>query len=137
METIRRLVSGNRRRLIEGEYSLELVADGASSGNNLIGILDGGGFVLLDGEVTPALAAEGLARDVVRAVQAARKDADLDVSDRIKLNITADEQVQAAISTHAELVKSETLTLELTLQGGSGNVEVGEGQLVAIQVAKL
>ena len=46
-------------------------------------MLPGGGFVVLDTAVTPELAAEGLARDLVRAVQQARRDAGLDVSDRI------------------------------------------------------
>ena len=48
-------------------------------------MLPGGGFVVLDTAVTPELAAEGVARDLVRAVQQARRDAGLDVSDRIAL----------------------------------------------------
>ena len=52
------------------------------------GMLPGGGFVVLDTAVTPELAAEGLARDLVRAVQQARRDAGLDVSDRISLTIS-------------------------------------------------
>ena len=51
------------------------------------GMLPGGGFVVLDTVVTPELAAEGLARDLVRAVQQARRDAGLDVTDRIALTI--------------------------------------------------
>ena len=47
----------------------------------------GGGFVVLDTAVTPELAAEGLASDLVRAVQQARRDAGLDVSDRIALTV--------------------------------------------------
>ena len=52
-----------------------------------VAFLDGGGFVVLDTVTTPELEAEGLARDVVRAVQQARRDADLDVSDRIALTL--------------------------------------------------
>ncbi len=51
------------------------------------GMLPGDGFVVLDTAVTPELASEGLARDLVRAVQQARRDAGLDVSDRIALTI--------------------------------------------------
>jgi len=112
--------------LIEGEYEIELVADMSDSSKsvNLIGILPGGGFVLLDSVVTAELEAEGIARDVIRAVQQARKDADLDVSDRIKLVITSSQEVLDAVSAHEELVKSETLSLEL--EAGLGDVS-GEG----------
>ena len=46
---------------------------------------------VLDTAVTPELAAEGLARDLVRAVQQARRDARLDVSDRISLTVEGGE----------------------------------------------
>ncbi len=130
--------------LVEGEYELDLVADlsegidDAAEKVEYIGILPSGGFVILDGKVTPALAAEGLARDVIRAVQQARKDADLDVSDRIKLAITASEDVIEAVKNHAELIKGETLTLELETSVGNahGGVEVGDNQLVSVSVVK-
>jgi isoleucyl-tRNA synthetase len=54
-------------------------------------MLSRGGFVILDTTVTPELAAEGLARDVVRAVQQARRDAGLEVSDRISLQLAGDD----------------------------------------------
>ncbi len=52
-----------------------------------LAFLPGGGFVLLDTDATPELEAEGLARDVIRAVQDTRKAAGLDVSDRIRLGL--------------------------------------------------
>jgi isoleucyl-tRNA synthetase len=130
--------------LVEGEYVLDLVAnlaegiDQASEKVEYIGILPSGGFVILDGKVTPALAAEGLARDVIRAVQQARKDADLDVSDRIKLTVTASADVIEAVNNHAELIKGETLSLQLDSHIGDavGGVEVGDNQLVAVAVEK-
>ncbi|MCK5755005.1 MAG: isoleucine--tRNA ligase, partial [Mycobacterium sp.] len=60
--------------LVEGEYTLETVAGSAES-TDAIGMLPGGGFVVLDTVVNDELAAEGLARDLVRAVQQARRDA--------------------------------------------------------------
>ncbi|MFD0820010.1 isoleucine--tRNA ligase, partial [Micromonospora zhanjiangensis] len=63
--------------LAEGEYELKLVAADAEHSAPLPG---GEGVVVLDTTVTPELAAEGLARDVVRVVQQARRAADLDVS---------------------------------------------------------
>ena len=131
--------------LIEGEYTIDLVAnlaDGADDSvvTEHIGILPGGGFLILDGKVTPELAAEGLARDVVRAVQQARKDAGLDVSDRIRLTLEAADDVLAAVAEHSELVKSETLTLELETVSNTqpaNPVAVGDGQQVQVSVAKL
>jgi isoleucyl-tRNA synthetase len=109
--------------LIEGEYDLALVAD-VSETEDQIGILPGGGFVILDGHVTPELEAEGVARDLIRTVQQARKDAGLDVSDRIKLTVTGDEALLAATGTHKALVMSETLALELELVAGDSAVSV-------------
>jgi isoleucyl-tRNA synthetase len=133
-------VSVNGTDLLEGEYEINLVAKDESSDEKLIGILPGGGFVILNRVVTAELAAEGLARDVVRAIQQARKDADLNVSDRIATEISAEADVLDAIRAHEELVKSETLTLELTLSVGAGSdqsVPVGESQQVLIAVTKL
>ncbi|MFM6962972.1 MAG: DUF5915 domain-containing protein, partial [Micrococcales bacterium] len=127
-----------------GEYEMDLVAnlaEGVSHDERVdyIGILPTGGFVILDAKVTPALAAEGLARDVIRAVQQARKDADFDVSDRIKLSLSASQSVLDSIANHQELIKGETLSVELSLTVAevTGGVEVGEGEQVAISVAKL
>ncbi|MEY4494560.1 MAG: hypothetical protein RL570_675, partial [Actinomycetota bacterium] len=128
--------------LIEGEYEIDLVADTSTSSDgevtDHIGILPSGGFLILDGKVSAELAAEGLARDVIRAVQSARKDADFDVSDRIKLTLKAEDDVLAAVAEHSDLVKSETLTVELeTVSTGSLNnpVAVGDGQQVQVHVA--
>lgn len=96
--------------------------------------------MILNRVVTEELAAEGLARDVIRAIQQARKDADFDVSDRIKTVLSGDGFVVAAILAHEVLVKSETLTLELSLLEAdslSSPVPVGESQQVQIAVKKL
>jgi isoleucyl-tRNA synthetase len=100
--------------LLEGEYSLQtVVADAGPDDHRAAAMLPGGGFVILDTEVTPELAAEGLARDVVRAVQQARRDAGLAVSDRISLTLAGDADIRTALETHAGLIKSETLATEL------------------------
>jgi isoleucyl-tRNA synthetase len=133
-------VSVNGVALEQGEYEISLVAKDESSEEKLIGILPGGGFVILNRVVTEELAAEGLARDVIRAIQQARKDADFDVSDRIKTELSGNASVVAAILAHEELVKSETLTLELSLldlESLVTPVPVGESQQVQIAVAKL
>ncbi|QCB97314.1 isoleucine--tRNA ligase [Arthrobacter sp. PAMC25564] len=97
------------------EYTLEtVVAEAAEgAGARAAAVLPGGGFVVLNTEVTPELEAEGLARDLVRAIQQARKDAGLNVSDRIHTTVTAAQDTIDALLAHAGLVTAETLTLEL------------------------
>jgi len=130
--------------LEEGEYDLDLVADLAGgvddAPTDLIGILGGGGFVILDGKVTEELAAEGVARDTVRLIQQARKDAGFDVSDRISLTVSGDEVVIEAIRAHQALVCSETLALEIKLietDSLDTPSTVGDNQQVAVAVVKL
>jgi isoleucyl-tRNA synthetase len=117
-----------------GEYDLVLdVADEAVA----VAFLPNGGFVVLDTVVTPELAAEGLARDVVRAVQQARKDAGLDVSDRIRLEIESDAVTIIAMRAHQDLISGETLAMELDfIDGTSGTTEVGEGARIRVSVDK-
>ncbi|MGZ3145152.1 isoleucine--tRNA ligase [Lentzea chajnantorensis] len=74
--------------------------------------------IALDTALTPELEAEGLARDVVRLVQQARKDSGFDVSDRIEVVLTAPEDVAAAVHTHRDFVERETLAVSLLLHPG-------------------
>jgi len=105
--------AGDRIELGPDEYEVRLTA-GAASGATAA-LPGNAGLIALDTEVTPELAAEGTARDVVRLVQQARRDAGLDVSDRIRLTISADEATLAAIRAHEEFLTAETLAVALTL----------------------
>jgi len=97
-----------------GEYELTLEAGGVAEGT-AISLLSGGGFILLETNTTPELEAEGLARDVIRAVQDTRKAAGFDVSDRIRLTLLfADAGDGAAVESvfDAVDVAGETLAVE-------------------------
>jgi len=96
--------------LLAGEYDLTLEA---ADPDAAIAFLPDGGFVILDTALTPELEAEGVARDVVRAVQQARRDAGLEVGDRIRLSLGADEATRAAIEAHRDLIAGETLALSV------------------------
>jgi isoleucyl-tRNA synthetase len=76
-------------------------------------VRDGATTVALDLEVTGALRLEGLARDLVRAVQDLRKSAGLDVADRIELAIKADGEVADAVAAHRDYLLGETLATSL------------------------
>jgi isoleucyl-tRNA synthetase len=116
-----------------GEYELRLAVADPDSASALPG---NAGLVTLDTTVTPELAAEGTARDVVRIVQQARRDAGLDVSDRIRLTIGADRTVADAVRAHAAFLSAETLAVGLDVRspdevagpdqplGGAGTVKV-------------
>jgi isoleucyl-tRNA synthetase len=77
---------------------------------------DNAGLIALDTRVTPELAAEGAARDVVRVVQQARRDAGLSVSDRIRLVIGADGALAGAVRAHSGFVAEETLAVSLDVR---------------------
>ena len=72
---------------------------------------EGGYLVGLDTTLTETLEREGLARELVRTVQEARKQAGLDVSDRISLRIEGSPGVAATLDAHREYVMEETLAI--------------------------
>ncbi len=115
--------------LLEGEYALETVA-GSTDEDAVVAMVGGsaGGFVVLDTAVTPELAAEGVARDLVRAVQQARRDAGLEVSDRIALTLTGPDDQLAAARAHADLLAGETLATR---------VDLVPGETLAVTVARV
>ena len=99
------------------EYTLETVVAGAGDGQSpssrAVAVLPGGGFVVLNTELTPELEAEGVARDMVRTIQQARKDTGLHVSDRILTIVSGPQDIIDALHANAELVKAETLSVRL------------------------
>ncbi|MFW0769458.1 isoleucine--tRNA ligase [Arthrobacter koreensis] len=114
-------VSAGGLALEPHEYTLETVVEsGEGESSKAVAVLPGGGFLVLNTEVTPELAAEGTARDAIRAIQQARRDADLHISDRIRTTVVTGAQSAAALEANAGLVKAETLTGELVVDG-SGN----------------
>lgn len=98
------------------EYELALTTVDGASGQGALGLLPGGGFVMLHTETTPELEAEGVARDAIRAVQEARKQAGLDVSDRIVLVLGAARDDERALAAHTELIAAETLATTIELR---------------------
>jgi isoleucyl-tRNA synthetase len=119
-----------------GEYDERLVAADPDSTAALPG---NAGLVALDTAVTPELLAEGTARDVVRIVQQARRDARLAVTDRIRLTVGADGAVADAVRAHADFISGETLAVDLIV-APAAEVDataqpVGDGGAVKVIVA--
>ncbi len=113
--------------LVKGEFTLDTVIDESAAGEHATAMLPGGGFVVLDTEVTPELEVEGVARDLVRAVQQARRDAGLEVSDRISLTVAGAEVVYRAVLTHRDLLTEETLATHLSASPSLDDLASGEG----------
>ncbi|MGB4135783.1 MAG: isoleucine--tRNA ligase, partial [Microbacterium sp.] len=108
------------------EYELALETTGRPEGEALATV-PAGGFVLLDTATTPELEAEGLARDVIRAVQDTRKKAGFDVSDRIRLDLLFESEADAdAVLAAFDLagVAEETLAVEHRVQADGRDVRL-------------
>jgi isoleucyl-tRNA synthetase len=100
---------------------------------------EGGLTVALDLELTPELRREGVARELVRLVQDARKAAGLKVSDRIVLGVETSGEVAAALAAHREHVASETLAHEVhhtAVEGGLRQTSEIAGVPVTVTVSK-
>jgi isoleucyl-tRNA synthetase len=97
-----------------GEFEIRLDARDGMAAQSLP---SGEAVVLLDLELSEELVQEGLARDLVRAVQQARKEAGLHVSDRIRLSLTLSEDLEQAADRFRDYVSEQTLAVELDLEG--------------------
>ena len=84
--------------------------------------------VELDVEVTPELAAEGTARDLVRLVQQARKDEDLRITDRISLHLTAPNALVDAIDAHRDWIAEQVLATSFDVAVSSEGTASAHGR---------
>lgn len=111
--------------------SVEIVADSESESAQP--------SVVYDLTITPELKREGLMREIVRHVQSARKQAGLQIDDRIVLSISSDDsEISQAIDAFADVIKSETLAVELNSvinESEKYDAKI-EGKLVKISLKK-
>ena len=111
--------------------SVEIVADSESESAQP--------SVVYDLTITPELKREGLMREIVRHVQSARKQADLQIDDRIVLSISSDDsEISQAVDTFADVIKAETLAVELNSavdESEKYDAKI-EGKLVEISLKK-
>ena len=116
--------------LLETEYKLVAAVRDEEGDEVAAAVLPERGFVVLDIALDDALRAEGYARDVVRAVQDARKAAGLHVADRIALSLTVPGEHVADVEAHRDFVADETLAVELTVTAGAAlDVAVAKRQV--------
>jgi isoleucyl-tRNA synthetase len=91
--------------------------------------------VALNLELTDELVREGLAREVVHAIQSARKAAGLNVEDRIALTLGGDPELLEAVRAHEQYVTGETLAVSMSFNGGDPVVVDGRELLIGVAVA--
>ena len=100
-----------------------------------------GYLAALNTQLTPELVKEGLARDLIRLIQNARKNAGLEVSDKIEVGLETSETVREAAEAHQSTVAYEVLATELGFEAVEGasyseQAEV-EGEPVTISLKKV
>jgi isoleucyl-tRNA synthetase len=105
------------------------------------GLADHGTQIILDVRVTQQLAFEGTAREIVRHIQDLRKQAGLEMEDRIRLYLaTQSAVVREAIEAHKQYIRGETLAVELTREPMDGDAHKAEinlqGDRLIIELAK-
>jgi isoleucyl-tRNA synthetase len=104
------------------EYDLATVVSAGGDGEEVAAaVLPGGGVVVLSTALDDALVAEGRARDVVRAVQDARKAAGLEVGDRVRVTLGVPDGWRDAVTEHHGLITAETLATALAVEDATGD----------------
>ncbi|WP_029076818.1 isoleucine--tRNA ligase [Kaistia adipata] len=89
-----------------GEYELRFKAN---EGLDAVAFDGAAGVVVLDTQVDEALEREGVARDFIRLVQTARKEAGFNIADRIHIEVKIANGLGGALVDHAETIRAETL----------------------------
>jgi isoleucyl-tRNA synthetase len=98
---------------------------------------EAGHAVALQLELDDELRREGLAREIVHAVQIARKDAGLDITDRIALSLGGDDELLAAAREHESYLAGEVLATSVVYGEDAGGAEAGiDGRELRIGVAR-
>ena len=97
---------------------------------------EGSHAVALELELDDELRREGLAREIVHAVQNARKGAGLQVEDRIELALGGDDELVAAAQAFEDYIARETLALNVAYEDGGGSEATIEGRPLSIGVRR-
>jgi isoleucyl-tRNA synthetase len=124
--------------LLLGEYELKLEPKPQYLGK-IAALSSNDGLVLLDTDLSKDLISEGFARDVVRAVQQARKNAGLKITDKIELNLlTSDEEIKNAVASWSRYINEQTLSAKIELNSNNSYkyeelVEI-EGKSLTIKI---
>jgi isoleucyl-tRNA synthetase len=125
-------------KLLDGEYSI-LLEPKTEYKECAAPLSSNDALVVLDLTITPELEAEGLARDLVRMIQQARKDAGLNVSDRIALVLDLPESMRPAMQ-HQNYIEEQTLAVSIAESGAETCEKIStqeiDGEKITIGITK-
>jgi isoleucyl-tRNA synthetase len=134
--------NGNITLQVEGVDALIELADVEIFSEDVPGWTvanEGALTVALDVEVTEELRREGIAREIVKKIQAVRKDSGFDITDRIAVTISSSELSDAAVEQFSEYicnqVLADVLTVDATLACGD-DIEL-DGATIKVAVVKI
>jgi isoleucyl-tRNA synthetase len=123
-EALAPLTEGGAVRVTVGGEAVELRAGDVvlerAPKAHLVVAAEGEIVVALETELTPELLREGLARELVNKIQNMRKDAGLEVTQRIAVTLAADDEVRAAVEAFGDYVRAETLSVSCVFGDPAG-----------------
>ncbi|HWE57360.1 MAG TPA: isoleucine--tRNA ligase [Acidimicrobiales bacterium] len=119
-----------------GEFLMKVTANDERTTRPLPG---NAGVVVLDIEVTPELAVEGRARDLVREIQQLRRSEDLAVTDRIAIELSDGPPIEEVLAAHSDWIAEQVLAVSLTATDGpleGPSVTLADGIVVTIRIRR-
>ena len=130
---------GSISLLIEGQEVVVDLADVEVISEDMPGWLvsnEGNLTVALEVELTDELLNEGMARELINRIQNIRKDIGLEITDRVKVTISPNEQADAAVAAFKDYIQSQVLADEIVLSDNEGTEADFDGFKLCILVEK-
>jgi isoleucyl-tRNA synthetase len=139
-EDIIKLSNGEKVSVkLDKEYTLnsEMVDIRINSKEGFNAASSMGNFIILDTTLTTDLINEGIARELISKVQQMRKNKNFDIVDRVKLYYEKNDEFKNAIKDYIEMIKNETLSLEIVEKDNKGEEFDLNGLLVKVDVERI
>ena len=139
-ETVSRLESEGKITMDIGgepvEISKDMVDVKITAKEGFAVAMENNVFTILDTVITPELAREGLARELISKIQQMRKQKDYEMMDNIRIMIDADEDVKAAVEEYRYYIMKETLAVSIQEAGGLGSADIN-GHATGLDVERV
>ena len=139
-ETVSRLESEGKITMDIGgepvEISKDMVDVKITAKEGFAVAMENNVFTILDTVITPELAREGLARELISKIQQMRKQKDYEMMDNIRIMIDADEDVKAAVEEYRDYIMKETLAVSIQEAGDLGSADIN-GHATGLDVERV